>query len=203
MRSIVLATLIVFFACCSNSPKSIESFERDHDKYEWLMSECNSGNYTVVSSIDTISMIESEEDHKLKKCRMRCTVLESHEEREVNLEHFTHVDTIVTYRDMIVLIIFDVEENNYHDTVVVDRTYITKEFNFFSSRKQVRETDSIFFKSYCLLKTPVYEKRQDSGTLVFMFGIPFTKRIYGSNMYFHSAGYYSIGNNMINTLYGE
>ena len=33
--------------------------------------------------------------------------------------------------------------------------------------------------------------------------IPFTKKIYGSTLLFYSAGYYSIGNNMINTLYGE
>ena len=167
------------------------------------MSECNSGNYTIVSTLDTISMIESEEDNQLKKCRMRCTVLESHEERMVNLEHFTHNDTTVTYRDKIALIIFDVDENDYHDTVVVDRIYMTKNFIFYSSHKQVRETDSLFFTSYCLLKIPEYEKRQDSGTLVFMFGSPFTKRIYGSNMYFHSAGYYSRGNNMVNDLYGE
>lgn len=203
MHSIALATLIVFFACCSNSSKSIESFKRDHDKYEWLMNECNSGNYTVVSLIDTFSMIESEEDHKLKKCRARCTVLESSEAKEVNLKHFINIDTTVAYRDKIALIIFDVEETNYHDTVVVDRIYMTKNFNFYSSHQKKHEKDSIFYEFYAMLEPPKYVKDEDCGSFEFMFGIPFTKKIYGSTLLFYSAGYYSIGNNMINTLYGE
>ena len=117
--------------------------------------------------------------------------------------HFTKTDTVVRYKDKIALIIFDVEENNYHDTIVVDIKYMTKSFNFYSSHKKQEEKDSVFFNSYAMLESPVYLSNDHYASLDFMFGIPFTKKIYGSTLLFYSAGYYSICNNMINTLYGE
>lgn len=201
--ALVLIILVEFLSGCQKDNRSLDSFYRDSEKYDWLLSTTNSDKYDIISSLDTTSMVISEEDNKFKKCRTRCVVIESTQLREVNLMHFTKKDTVVRYKDKIALIIFDVEENNYHDTIVVDIKYMTKSFNFYSSHKKQVEKDSVFFNSYAMLESPVYLSNEHYASLDFMFGIPFTKKIYGSTLLFYSAGYYSICNNMINTLYGE
>lgn len=201
--ALVLIILVEFLSGCQKDNRSLDSFYRDSEKYDWLLSSTNSDKYDIISSLDTTSMIISEEDNKFKKCRTRCVVIESTQQREVNLMHFTKKDTIVRYKDKIALIIFDVEENNYHDTIVVDIKYMTKSFIFYSSHKKQEEKDSVFFNSYAMLESPVYLSNEHYASLDFMFGIPFTKKIYGSKLAFFSAGYYSRCNNMINTLYGE
>lgn len=203
-RFVLLLIILVEILCgCQKDNQSLDSFYRDSEKYDWLLSTANSDKYDIISSLDTTSMVISEEDKKFKKCRTRCVVIESTQLREVNLMHFTKTDTVVRYKDKIALIIFDVEENNYHDTIVVDIKYMTESFNFYSSHKKQEEKDSVFFNSYAMLESPVYLSNDHYASLDFMFGIPFTKKIYGSTLLFYSAGYYSICNNMINTLYGE
>lgn len=202
---LVIALTILFGLLygCQNGNQSLDSYSTDSEKYEWLLSKSNSDNYVIVSSLDTISMVKSEEDNKFKKCRTRCVVIERKQPREINLIHFTNNDTIVRYNDKIALIVFDVEEIKYHDTIVVDKKYMTSNFTFYSDHKKQEEKDAVFFDSYTMLEIPIYKSEDGGVYLDFVFGIPKTKRLYGSSLIFYSAGYESICNNMTNTLYGE
>ena len=199
----MILSVIFTFGSCQNNSYDSQHFTSDSQKYKWLTDDNNSGGFSNIFSLDTTMMIISEEDSKPKKCRFRSVVLESKESKNINLLHFSGVDTTISYNDKICLILFDVDENNYHDTVVIDRNSMMHDFNFYSSRKKIDESDSVFFKNYSMLEPPDFHTNGLEVVFDFAYGIPNTKRIYGSCVIFYSAGYTSIGNNMVNTLRGE
>ena len=199
----MLLFLILSLTSCNTNSYDSQHFTCDSQKYEWLTDEDNSGEFSNIFSLDTTMMIISEEDSKPKKCRFRSVVLEGNEPKYVNLLHFSGVDTTISYNDKICLILFDVDENNYHDTVVVDRAYMTEHFHCYSDGKRKYETDSVFFKIYTQLEPPTFHSNGFDGAFDFAYGIPKTRKIYGNTLIFYSAGYTSVCNNMVNTLRGE
>lgn len=218
---LILCSLVLFVGCSHSKNENttqanltrVESggnkeatpiVEEKDSAYYYDMLE--KGYYTICQEEDTTCMIKDveDEDGTYKKLHVRLVVMESVKEEKININNFTDKDSVVSIKEPVALVTCEYENPRYNETIVIDRESMRNNFIFYSSHKKIEETNELFFEHFTFVMPVIVDVRKEvSIDLDFAFGIPHTKRIFGSSIIVQPAGYWSITNNMVNTLYGE